>query len=393
MSIPPPFRLLAAGALGGLLALSSAAAARGAPGGAAHRAPSPPRPAAARVAPGTPRPPQDQAHEARLLEDNGAYGQAAATLRALRRRVPPDADLELALALDEARAGDADSARTRLHGPPLAAALVDSLPVTRRHEADWDRDRRWTDGRFEGWHWYVARARAELDAALGRWDEATVAARAAVAARPLAGKEWLVLAVCAGRAGHADEARAAADQAATLDPSLPEALYLSGLWAWKAGQRARAQERFRAAVALDSSYREPALALVRSRLPGVPPDTLPAALLTGVRAAGLLTSAVGPKIEEFAQMDQPAVIVRQELVPIPDSLALTLKPVQIVLPILVDERGRAVLHELPWFSPDQLPAAVVALLAQSLPAWRFTPARRLNEPRRVWASVSIKYGK
>ena len=397
MKLRPPLRLLATGAFAGLLALADAAAATAAPQpaarrDAAHRVPAASRAAAAKAAPGSLRSPQDQAHEARLLEDSGAYGQAAAALRALRRRVAPDADLELALALDEARSGDADSARARLYGPPLTAALVDSLPVTRRHEYDWDRDQRWTNGGFQGWHWYVARARAELDAALGRWEEATVAARAAVAARPLAGKEWLVLAVCAGRAGHADEARAAADQAATLDPSLPEALYLSGLWAWKAGHRAGAQQRFRAAVALDSSYREPAFALVRSRLPGAPPDTLPAEILTGVRAVGLLTSPLGPKVEEYVQMDHPATIVRQELIPIPDSLGARLEPVRLVLPILVDERGRAVLHELPWFSPDQLPSAVVALLAQSLPAWRFTPARRLDRPHRVWASVSVHYG-
>ena len=107
---------------------------------------------------------------------------------------------------------------------------------------------------------------------------------------------------------------------------------------------------------------------------------------------GLLTSPLGPKVEEYVQMDHPATIVRQELIPIPDSLGARLEPVRLVLPILVDERGRAVLHELPWFSPDQLPSAVVALLAQSLPAWRFTPARRLDRPHRVWASVSVHYG-
>ena len=44
------------------------------------------------------------AKSARQLEELGAYAGAAAKLRTLRRLVPPDADLDLALAMDLARA-------------------------------------------------------------------------------------------------------------------------------------------------------------------------------------------------------------------------------------------------------------------------------------------------
>src|SRR5439155_105707 len=82
------------------------------------------------------------------------------------------------------------------------------------------------------------------------------AAEACVAARPLAGKEWLILAVCAGHDGDLEASRRAASAAVDLDPTLPEAQYLHGLLAWRDGRRAEAQDRFRTAIALDSTYRE-----------------------------------------------------------------------------------------------------------------------------------------
>ena len=102
---------------------------------------------------------------------------------------------------------------------------------------------------------------------MGRWQEALEAARRGVAARPLSGKEWLILAIAAGHAGQSDEAVASARKALELDPSLPEAHYLDGLHEWKAGRRNAAQAAFRAALELDSSYRAPAIALVRSQAP------------------------------------------------------------------------------------------------------------------------------
>jgi tetratricopeptide (TPR) repeat protein len=210
-----------------------------------------------------------------------------------------------------------------------------------------------------------------------------------VDARERCGKEWLILAVCAGRTGDLEEAGGAARTAAWLDPTLPEAFYLSGLYDWRAGRHAAAQQAFRAAVALDSSYREPALALVRSRLPGVPPDTLPTALLTGVREVGLLTSPARPKREEFVQADVAATILHQEILPLPDSLRGRFKLGEIYLPILVDERGRAALHELPWSNADQLPDPLLRVVLESLREWRFTPAVRLGKPQRAWANIRI----
>jgi len=350
------------------------------PAGAARRAPPP---AASR------KTPIQLGAEARGLEELGAYAQARETLRALRGRVAPDADLELALALDEARTGQADSAAARLWGRLLSKAVADSMPETRRAPYPGQREAMWINGRFDGWYWYVARARAELAAAKRRWPEARDAARLAVAARERCGKEWLILAVCAGRAGDLDEAARAARAAAWRDPTLPEAQYLAGLFDWRAGRRAAAQQAFRAATALDSSYRAPALALVRSQLPGVPPDSLPVELLTGAREVGLLTSPARPKQEEFFQADIAASILHQDVLALPDSLRGTFKLGQIYLPILVDERGHAVLHELPWSSTERLPDPLLRLTLESLLHWSFSPAIRLGKPQRSWANIRI----
>lgn len=333
------------------------------------------------------RPVGEVAREARELEDAGAYSRAMEALRGLRRRVPFDGDLELALALDEARSGAIDSAFARVSGPTIDAAGADSLPVGRRREYPYAREGYWLTGKFEGWHWYVWRARAELEAAKGRWSEALGAARQCVEARPLCGKEWHVLAVCAGRAGEADLARQAAQRATELDPTLPEAFYVSGLWDWKSGRRAAAMAKFRQAVALDSGFAPAALALIRSRIPGVAPDTLPAKLFTGVRRVALLTSPEGPKPEEFVQMDVSAILETSPDSAVVDSLVRGVKPIQLVVSVLVDTDGRAVLNEVPWFGVGQMDFDKVTRILRSIPSWRFQPAQRFGRPARVWVSV------
>jgi hypothetical protein len=80
------------------------------------------------------------------------------------------------------------------------------------------------------------------------------------------------------------------------------------------------------------------------------------------------------------------------MVPVPDSVQVELKPLRIVLPVLVDERGQAVLCELPWIPHDDLPAPLVAVLLQSLPGWRFAPAVRFGLPTRGWTTVTITTG-
>jgi hypothetical protein len=327
------------------------------------------------------------AAEAKHYDDQSAYGLELEALRELRQRAKPDADLEIALALTEARLGHHEDALKRLNGPLVVAAEHDSMPVIRRTDYQQERDRQWVNGAFDGWLWYIVRARAELAATLGRWHEARVAAEAAVQARPLAGKEWLILAVCAGHDGDMETSRQAAQTAFDLDPTLPEASYITGLYAWRDSRRAEAQDRFRTAVSLDSTYRAAATALVRCQLPFGRPDSLPAALLTGPREAGLITSATGPKLEEFVQMDKPAVITRSVTAALPDSLRRGLEHVQMTLPILVDRSGRIVLHELPWFEPARIPATSVAALLEALPLWRFSPALRHGEPQPVWTAI------
>ncbi len=340
---------------------------------------------AAARAPG--RPPLEQARGARELDDIGAYARAAEILKTLRARVKLDGDLELALALDEARTGRIDSAVVRLSGLTLTAAAADSLPPARRREYPYTRELAWMNGRFDGWHWYVVRARAELAALQGRWTDALAAARQCVEARPLSGKDWAILSVCAARAGEPGEARHAAEQALALDPTLPEAYHLAGLWAWRDGRRNDAVASFRQAVALDSSYRAAALALIRARLPGTAPDSLPVELLNGIRRVALLTSPEGPKPEEFVQMDVSAIMETSPDSAVVDSIRPGVKPLQLVLSVLVDENGRAVLSEVPWYPPTQLDFRKVTRILASVPGWRFRPAERLGRPHRVWVSL------
>jgi hypothetical protein len=333
------------------------------------------------------------ARSARTFEDEAAYDSAAAKLRALRARVAPDADLDLALALDLARCDSLESSRALLYGPTLSAALADSTPPERRRPYGPRRDETWLTGRFEGWRWFVARARAEVDGRTGRWREARTAARLAVTERPLLGREWLVLAVCAARDGDLTAGEREARLAAILDPMLPEAQYLVGLFEWRAGRRAATLERFAAAVALDSLYAPAVRARQRLRFfPGAPPDSFPRAFLTGIREAGLLASPAGPKLESAPRVDAGATVLQRTMVPVPESLQVEIRPLRLLLPVLVDERGRAVMTDLPWISPQDLPAPLVALLLQSLPGWRFAPARRFGVPVRSWTAVTLTTG-
>ena len=76
---------------------------------------------------------------------------ALTQLKLLRGMQGPDADLELTIALDEARTGLSDSAWARLHGPILAAALADTAGLGRRSEYPFQREGAWVNGRFDGW--------------------------------------------------------------------------------------------------------------------------------------------------------------------------------------------------------------------------------------------------
>jgi tetratricopeptide (TPR) repeat protein len=310
-----------------------------------------------------------------------------------RGRLAPDADLDLALALDEARAGQIDSAAVRLAGPTLTAAGLDTLPVERYQHYGPEADPLYLTGSFEGWHWYIWRARAEVAMTRRKWEDATVAARRCVAARPFTGKEWLLLAVCAGQAGHAEEARAAAQQAETLDGSLPEAHYLKGMWAWRDGQKAEAQRAFRAAVASDSTFYPGVVALVRSRLPVAAPDTLPTRFLTGAREAGILTSPVGPKIEQFVQLESAAILGHKEDPFLSDSLKQELRNVKLPIWLLVDETGRVVLNDLAWAPPGRFPASMISDLTARLAHWTFLAPKIHGEPRAAWIDILYSFAR
>ncbi len=326
--------------------------------------------------------------DARAFEETGAYALAAEKLRAIRPLVPPDADLELQLALDEARSGQADSAWARLHRPVLLAALADTGNVWRNHDYPFEREPLWVNGQFDGWHWYVARATAELALQRGQPIEAMRAAELAVRARPLSGKDYLLYALAAARAGGLGRAAQVLHMARVLDPTLPEVFYLQGLLEWRAGRRTEAGEAFRSAIARDSSWRDPALALVRCRLPSAPPDSIPTRFLFGPRGAGELTSPVRPKIEEINQTEIPVGLIHKDDTPVPDSLRSRFaKPVQLVVTVLVDEQGRPILNELPWFTDSAFPYTLVPAVVGATPSWRFRAARRMGQPTRAWASV------
>ncbi len=389
----PAVRRLAAAALAGAL-LAGALAATGATAPTRHRAAVHPgatarrRPARSAATAHTSKPPAAIAQDIEAYEELGAYRQAAAALGDLRRAVKPDADLDLSLALDLARSGAVDSAATVLAEPLLTAALHDTADFHRFQFYGFRHEMTYLDGRFDGWYWYVARARAEIAMARGRWDDARTAARTCVRARPLAGVEWALLALCAAHAGTLDEATAAAARAVRLDPILPEAQYLDGLFAWKAGRRAAAAERFRTAIGLDSSYRAPALALVRTRLP-VAPDSLPDRLLHGIRACALLTTGLQPKFDDYLQLDGPVTIVQSDSVALPDSLAGRVKPFTVHESALIDTTGTVAYYEEPWTGAGTLPDDVVALISESMRGWRVTPGRRNGRPQPLWLELDV----
>ncbi len=388
-SLPLVFALLLA------LAAAGALAALAAPPPAARR-PLPRKPATAAPRTATPARPAGAsptllAEQAREREDELAYARAAATLKELRALVPPDADLEVALALDEARSGATDSAWARLHSPILEAALADSTHSNQWHPIGPGRDRTWINGRFDGWYWTIARARAELALRLRRWDEAVAAAHVATRAFPLSGRDHLLLAVAAGRAGDAALAREESSLALGLDPTLPEAYELRGLWAWRDGDRALARRCFVAAIERDSVARTAALSLVRLANPAAKPDSLPDRFLSGGRRATALIPPIGPKLVETLPMDQiPGLYGGLPTLKLGDEdrarmqLASTLS---IEASALVDESGRALAVEFPYLPPARISPLLMHRMMELSEHWRFKPAVRSGHAARVWINV------
>jgi len=325
---------------------------------------------------------QAVAAEARTLEESGAWAAAAAKLRSLRVLVPPDADLELWLAVFEARSGALDSARIRLASPLINAAAGDTLPEMRWTEYRWNKTASWMDGRWTGWHWYLWRARAEIAAAEARWPDALAAIRRTIVARPTDGKEWYARALCEAQLGQDANARVSLGRASAFDPTLPEVPYLAGLLLWREGKRPEAQAMFRTAIETASGDREPATALLRVRMSGSAPDPLPNEFLSGTRRAGLLTSADGPKREAFMKTEVPATLISRESAP-----AAAAGGRKIPVQLLVDREGRVILCEIPFLKGEN--AAVGPTLA-TLPRWRYTPAIVNSVTSPAWVATELE---
>lgn len=374
-------------ALAGLLFGAAALAAGTAPAPARKPAP------AAKPATAPARMPIDAATSARVLEEEGNYAGALGELKALRAMQGPDADVELMLALDEARVGQVDSAWARLHAPLMDAALADTVGRIRRTEYPFQREGMLVNGRFDGWYWYIARARAELALQRRDWAEAVRMASRAATARPLSGKEALLLAVAASHAEDAKLGEAAATWASYLEPWLPEAHFLSGLWAWRGGRRGEAREELETAAALDSNWRQPALALARLQLPGMAADSLPTRFLNGVRSCAMLTSSRRPKQEEFVQFDATPMLAFNPQSQPDDTLRAAMhltKPTKVYVQVLVSEGGRPLLAELPYLTEAEVPAGVIHHVLDQVGTWRFVPARKFDKPQRSWASVEYE---
>lgn len=327
--------------------------------------------------------------DARAHEDAGRYGSALRHQKQLRAAIGPDADLELIVALNEARSGLSDSAWVRLYGPLLSAALADTAGLSRRRDYPYAREGFWTNGRFDGWYWYVARARAELALARGDWEQARISATQAIEARPTSGKDALLLALAAARTGDLAFSEAAAAYAAYLEPLLPEAHHLLGWHLWRNGKRAEAEASFEAALAADSLFTPAALARVRLRLPGARPDSLTRSFLTGIRRAAELTSEVGPKVEEDRQQDTAPGLLWNPHTPLTDSLRTAMglrQPLTIYVHVLIDAGGRSRALEIPYASREQLPLALLHHLARDIQTWRFVAPTRHGEPVTAWVT-------
>jgi tetratricopeptide (TPR) repeat protein len=334
--------------------------------------------------------PLDVAANVETLERVGAYARALEQLQRLRELVPRDPDLELYLALYQARLAAYDSAAALLAGLPLTAAELDSQPRGRQHVYPWERGAQWTNGRYDGWSWYVLRARAEVAAALGRWDQAAEFQRRAAGQKAWAGKEWVLLGACQAKAGRMEEAERSMARGRWLDPSLPEAHYWNGLLDWRAGRRAAAAQAFAEAAELDTSFREAVIARTRIRLPGSRPDEFPSWLLRGRSAAALLTSPVRPKLEEHVEADVGPQAVVSPAPQLPAGLKPFREPPLAVVPVLVDENGRAVLNEPPAMDPRAWSDTLIHATLAPLREWRFTPAQRSGAPIAVWGEAVLR---
>ncbi len=309
----------------------------------------------------------------------------------MRPLVQRDPDLEFEIALLFARTDRWDSAAAILWSLPISAAELDSQPLGLRHDYPWERESLWSDGAFQGWNWNVWRARAEVAAHDGKWSDALQAQTRALKQRECSGKEWILLGECQAHLGGWDEAERSFLRGIELDPTLPEGHYLLGLCHWRARRAAAASQAFAKALALDSLFREAALARTKLRLgPAVASDSLPSWLLQGRSATALLTSTQRPKLTEFVQIDSPPLPVSISLPHYPPGTASD-KPHSVELEVLIDERGRVVLHELPYLDPGTWPDPLVHALTAEISHWQFSVPIKSGSPVAAWTAVRAEF--
>lgn len=379
----PAFALAAFLAAAGLAALLPAPA----------RAAAPPKPEAKNVIdPELARiDPRAVLREAKEFEEKQMWESAADRLRILRRGLPPDPDLDLWLSWFEARSGNFVAAESLLAGRALSYAANDSLPETKWQEYSWRHELAWVNGTWDGWHWYVWRTRAEVEAQAGRWENALVAARRATAARPFSGQGWWIRGLCAAQIGRWDEAQECSRTALAMDPILPESHYFAGWLAWRDGRRGPAAESFQRALALDSTYKDAGVAYLRLRIPGSKVEPLSPALLSGLRRAGLLTAPEGPKMESFYQMELAATLASRVDSPALGPTGASGQPQKLLISFLLDAEGRVALVDVPYAKREALDPARLAAVIETLPRWEFNPAVRGGQPHPVWAAQEFTF--
>ena len=124
-----------------------------------------------------------------------------------------------------------------------------------------------------------------------------------------------------------------------------------------------------------------------------PPNPLPTSFLSGIRRAAELTSRVRPKLEEYVQYDQLATLYGLPTRAVPESLQRVMgmtKPIRLYVTVLVDERGRVVLNELPWMPSGAFPEVLLEQVLRDAMRWNFRPAYKLGQPRASLASVEYQ---
>jgi hypothetical protein len=94
----------------------------------------------------------------------------------------------------------------------------------------------------------------------------------------------------------------------------------------------------------------------------------------------------------FTQNESAALLIRRVTTADMDTSGLVLKNlrrVRLTLMILVDERGRAALIDVPEYTANDIAPAKVSGIIATLPGWRFKPAMRGGRPAPSWVGYEF----